>query len=214
MREQYTFFLLRGFAKGNSQRELIHCARFMNFDHIPPFYTQDGDEPRGCNAIIETPRNGRHKFALEEEFGVFELRRTIPLGLSWPCDFGFVPQTLAEDGDAIDICLMIDEPTFPGVLVRARVLGVIGLKKNGEQNDRLLACPISLPGAGSAWDDVREINDVAPRALREIETFLQSYGTFEGNEIKLTGIEDEQEALRRLRVAHENWKNEKTGYPR
>ncbi|HEX8551093.1 MAG TPA: inorganic diphosphatase [Abditibacteriaceae bacterium] len=179
----------------------------MDFNHIPPFYTQGGDEPHGCNAIIETPRGGRHKFALKDEFGVFELRRTIPNGLAWPCDFGFVPQTLAEDGDSIDICLLIDEPTFPGVLVRARILGVIGLRKNGEQNDRLLACPISLPGAGSRWDDVRDLGDVSPRVLRELSTFLLTYGTFEGHDIELTGIGDAEVALQKLREAHENWKN-------
>lgn len=182
----------------------------LSFDHIPPFYTQRGDEPRGVNAIIETPRDGRHKFALKDEFGVFELRRTIPCGLSWPCDFGFIPQTLADDGDSIDVCLLIDEPTFPGILVRARLLGVIGLKKNGVQNDRLLACPISLPGAGSNWDEVRELTDVSPRTLREIETFLQSYGTFEGNEIELTGIEDQAEARSLVQAAHQNWKEKQT----
>jgi inorganic pyrophosphatase len=179
----------------------------MNFDHIPPFYTQGGDEPHGINTIIETPRGGRHKFALKDEFGVFELRRTIPNGLEWPCDFGFIPQTLADDGDALDVCLLIDEPTFPGVLVRARVLGVIGLKKNGEENDRIIACPISLPGAGSNWDYIRESGDVSPRTLREIATFLKSYGMFEGHNIEMTGIEDQEEALRRVHVAHENWKN-------
>jgi inorganic pyrophosphatase len=180
----------------------------MNYDHIPPFYTQGGNEPHGINTIIETPRDGRHKFALKDEFGVFELRRTVPNGMSWPCDFGFIPQTRAEDGDALDVCLLIDEPTFPGVLVRARVLGVIGLKKNGDENDRIIACPISLPGAGSNWDDVREFTDISPRTLREISTFLKSYGTFEGHEIELTGIEGQYQAMRRIHVAHENWKNQ------
>jgi inorganic pyrophosphatase len=182
----------------------------MNYDHIPPFYNKGGDEPHGVNAIIETPRDGRHKYALKPEFGVFELRRTIPHGMSWPCDFGFIPQTLAEDGDSFDICLMIDEPTFPGVLVRARILGVIGLKKNGDQNDRILACPISLPGAGSRWDAVRELTDVAPRTLREIETFLQAYGVFEGHDIELTGIEGQEEGLARVRAAHMNWTRKNT----
>ena len=178
----------------------------MNFHHIPPFYTQDGDEPHGVNCIIETPRDGRHKFALKPEFGVFELRRTIPGGLAWPCDYGFIPQTHASDGDSLDVCLLIDEPTFPGVLVRAGVLGVFGLTKNGTENDRIIACPISLPGAGSNWDEIREFTDVPSRTLREIAGFLKSYGTFEGHEIELTGIENQEVAMHRIHEAHEAWK--------
>jgi inorganic pyrophosphatase len=178
----------------------------LSFDHIPPFYTKDENEPNGINLIVETPRGGRHKFALDEEFGVMELRRTVPAGQIWPCDFGFIPQTIGGDGDAIDVALLIDEPCFPGCLVRARVLGVIGLRKNGEQNDRLLACPISLPGAGSIWDDVRTIHDVSPRVLRELEKFLEAYQIFEGNEIELTGISDENAAFQLVREAHATWK--------
>jgi inorganic pyrophosphatase len=178
----------------------------LSFDHIPPFYTEDENEPNGINLVVETPRGGRHKFALVEEYGVMELRRTVPAGFIWPCDFGFVPQTLGEDGDALDVAMLIEEPCFPGCLVRARVLGVIGMKKNGEQNDRILACPVSLPGAGSIWDDVRTIHDVSARVLRELETFLEAYQTFEGNEIEMTGISEEGDAMQVVRSAHVTWK--------
>ena len=93
----------------------------LNFDHIPPFHS-DPKEPHGIHMIVETPRGTRNKFAYKEEFGVIELRRTLRGGMVWPCDFGFIPGTLAEDGDAIDVALLIDEPCFPGCLVRARVL--------------------------------------------------------------------------------------------
>ena len=177
----------------------------MNFDHIPPFY-ETANDPRGVSTMRLMPRGGRNKFALKDEFGVMELRRIVPRGLIWPCDFGFVPQTLGEDGDALDVALMIDAPCFPGCLVRARVLGVIGLIKNGEQNDRLLACPISLSGSASEWDELKTLKDVSGRAIREIETFLRDYQTFEGNQIELTGIGDENAAMELVRAAHRNWK--------
>ena len=177
----------------------------FSFDHIPPFYKGNQDEPHGINMIVETPRGTRNKFAYKEEYGVMELRRVLRGGMVWPCDFGFVPQTLAEDGDAIDVALLIDEPCFPGCLVRARVLGSLGLKKNGDQNDRLIACPISLPGSASTWDEIRVLSDLSPRLLSELEGFLKDYQTFEGNEIELSGFNDEGVALQSVRAAHIAW---------
>lgn len=174
----------------------------LDYNHIPPFYEA---EPNGVNLIVETTRNSPHKYAWKEEFGVLELRRILRGGMVWPCDFGFVPQTLAEDGDSIDVALLIDEPTFAGCLVRARILGAIGLRKNGEQNDRLLACPISLPGSGSIWDEVRSLEDVSPRRIREIEAFLRDHQTFEGNEIELTGVVGQQPAMELVREAARVW---------
>jgi len=178
----------------------------INFDHIPAFHTKDPNEPRAVNVIVETPKGSRHKYAYKEEFGVIELRRILRGGMVWPCDFGFVPQTLADDGDAIDIALLIDEPCFPGCLVRARVLGSIGLIKNGEENDRVLACPVSLSGAASVWDEVRKLEDISARLIREIEAFLKDYQTFEGNKIELTGIKNADEAMESVRIAAEKWR--------
>ena len=178
----------------------------LNFDHIPAFHTADKNEPRAVNVIVETPKGSRHKYAYKEEFGVIELRRILRGGMIWPCDFGFVPQTLADDGDAIDIALLIDEPCFPGCLVRARVLGSIGLVKNGDENDRILACPISLSGAASTWDEVHNLEDISSRLIQEIEGFLKDHQTFEGNQIELTGIKNAEEAWQSVQRAAERWK--------
>lgn len=180
----------------------------MTFDHIPAIYNKDAKEPNGINMIVETPRGTGNKFAWKEEYGIIELRRILRSDMKWPCDFGFVPQTLADDGDALDVALLIDEPCFPACLVRARVLGVIGLVKNGEQNDRILACPISLPGAASRWDEIRELGDLGARIPHEIAGFLRDYGAFEGNDISLTGLGNAQSAMQSVRESHERWKEE------
>lgn len=173
----------------------------QGFDHIPALYQDDPGEPHALHVIIETPRGTRNKFAYKEQYGVIELRRILRGGMTWPCDFGFVPQTLAEDGDAIDVALLIDEPCFPGCLVRVRLLGAIGFIKNGEENDRFIGCPISLPGGGSTWDELRSLDDVSPRLLRELEAFLQDYQTFEGHTIELSGRLDAAAAMERVRTA-------------
>lgn len=175
-----------------------------SFDHIPPFC--DNIEKDAVNVIIETPKGTRNKFAYKESYGVIELRRILRGGMTWPCDFGFIPQTHADDGDAIDVALLIDEPCFPGCLVRARILGSIGLIKNGDENDRLIAVPVSLEGAASTWDEMHSLDDVSPRLLREIEGFLKDYQTFEGNAIELTGFKNRDEALQSVRESAERWK--------
>jgi len=185
----------------------------LNFNHIPALYDEDEHEPNGINLIVETPRGTRNKFAYKEKYGVIELRRILRGGMVWPCDFGFIPQTLAGDGDALDVALLIEEPCFPGCLVHARVLGSIGLIKNGEENDRLIACPVSLPGSASVWDEVRTLDDVSPRLLRELEGFLKDYQTFEGNEIELTGIVGAEAAMQSVHESLRRWWEEQNKMP-
>lgn len=90
------------------------------------------DKARGLiQVIIETPASSRNKFSFDPEQEIFALKKVIPAGMVFPYDFGFLPQTLAPDGDPIDVLLLMDEPTFPGCTVKARLIGVI----EGEQVD-------------------------------------------------------------------------------
>ena len=183
--------------------------KLIDFNTIPalaPRYKSEPLEPRGVHVVVETPRGQRNKFAYNEEYGLLELSRTLKAGMMWPCDFGFIPQTLAGDGDALDVALMLDEPTFPGCLVRARLLGVIGFVKNGEENDRLVACPAAKRGSGSRWDGITDIAQMQERTLRELESFLTDYNVFEGHKIRLTGWRDADSALEAVRVSAANYK--------
>src|SRR5690606_15850861 len=95
------------FPAPNTSSNTKHSTMNVNFNHIPPFYTDDADEPYGVNVIVETPKGSGHKYAWKETYGIIELRRILRGGMVWPCDFGFIPQTHAEDGDAIDVALLI-----------------------------------------------------------------------------------------------------------
>ena len=163
----------------------------FDFSHVPPL-AQSGSiaEPHGIHAIIETPQGSRNKYNFNEEFGLFEFSRTLRAGMVWPCDFGFVPQTLAGDGDPLDVALIGQAPTFAGCLVRARVIGAIGLVKNGEENNRILAVPARSTKAASRFDDTTDLEQMNQRQIREIEAFLSDYNTFEGHQIELTGWSD------------------------
>ena len=92
--------------------------------------------------IIETPKGSRNNFAFDGEQNIFTVKAVLPAGMSFPYDFGFLPRTLAPDGDPIDVLLLMDEPAFPGIAVRARLIGIIeGEQTDGKKirNDRLIA---------------------------------------------------------------------------
>ncbi len=84
------------------------------------------------NIIIDTPKGSRDKFKYDEEIGIIRLSRILPVGFSFPYDFGSIPRTLAEDGDALDVLVISDTPTFPGCLITGKLIGTI----NGEQTEK------------------------------------------------------------------------------
>ncbi|HET7813628.1 MAG TPA: inorganic diphosphatase [Candidatus Baltobacteraceae bacterium] len=153
------------------------------------------------HVIVETPRGVRHKYAFDEESGYFTLRATIPEGLTWPYDYGFVPQTKGGDGDPIDALYMNDEPTFPGCLAKARLLGIIRLQKNGEQNDRLLTCAQRVEGIAQSTDVYDDIADVPKAVIDSMCRFLSDYSEEAGNRIEVRGVEGRERALEAVRAA-------------
>jgi inorganic pyrophosphatase len=157
------------------------------------------DDPYGICAVVETPRGSRNKYAFDEEGGFFKLSLTLRSGLSWPCDFGFLPQTLAEDGDPLDVALLLDEPTFPGCVVQARLLGAITFLQDGVSNDRLVACSAPMEGTGLYTDDMHRLQDLPENVVRDLETFLQDYSRFQGTTMELTGRTQPADALKIVR---------------
>lgn len=93
--------------------------------------------------VIETPKGSRNKYAFDEKLRLFELKKVLPAGMEFPYDFGFVPSTKAEDGDPLDVLVLMDEPAFPGCLLKCRPIGVIeaeqGTGKDCKRNDRIIA---------------------------------------------------------------------------
>lgn len=151
--------------------------------------------------VVETPKGCRNKFAFDPEQRVFALRNVLPAGMSFPYDFGFVPRTIAPDGDPIDVLLLMDEPAFPGVIVRARLIGVIegiqieGKKKN--RNDRLLA----VAETNHLYANVKRPKDLDGQFLKELEEFFVNYHRLEGRQYKLLGCKDAHVAMRLIEDA-------------
>jgi inorganic pyrophosphatase len=177
-----------------------------NYENIPPF-----DKDELVHAVIETPGGIRHKYAFEPKFGIMLLKQTLPEGLTWPYDYGFVPGTLADDGDPIDILVLNDEPTFSGCLIVVRILGIVHLAKNGEENDRIVAAPLRQKGVALRADSFDDMEDVPKCTLRGIERFLVDYSSEEGNEIEFRGSGSRKSALKAIEATQKKFEKHRAG---
>ncbi len=140
------------------------------------------------NVVIETPRGCRNKYAFDPKLGVFQLKKVLPRGAVFPFDFGFVPSTQGEDGDPLDVLVLMDEPAFPGCLVPARLIGVIEAMQTEkgqkpERNDRLIA--VADKQVSNAR--VKSLGDLPPHVMDDIEHFFISYNAMSGKQFKILG---------------------------
>jgi len=164
---------------------------------IPPF----DRTTKMLNAIIETPRNSRNKFKFDERTGLFDLGSVLPAGSVFPYDFGFIPGTRADDGDPLDVLLLMDAAAFPGCRVRARLIGAIEAEQTEDgtsvRNDRLVAV------ADDAHDyrELQTLKDVNAHLLKELEHFFISYNEVRGREFKLLDHRGPKQAWKLLKRA-------------
>jgi len=148
--------------------------------------------------VIETPKGSRNKHAFDHEQRVFGLKRVLPAGLAFPYDFGFVPSTKAEDGDPTDVLVLMDEPAFPGCLLKCRIIGIIegqqGKKKKGERNDRIIA----IEEANHSYAHVRHVKELGKKFVKELEEFFVNHHDLQGEKYRILDLKGPAEARRRL----------------
>src|ERR1700749_1895640 len=152
--------------------------------------------------IIETPAGSRNKFAFDPDQSVFALKKVLPAGMVFPYDFGFLPQTLAPDGDPIDVLLLMDEPAFPGCAVKSRLIGVIeGEQLDGKKrirNDRLVA----VAEVNHMYANIRRLKDLPTKWVDEVQDFFVNYHGLEGKKYELLGCKGHDVALSLIKKAH------------
>lgn len=176
-----------------------------NYDAIPAYAAE---EKNLVHAVIETPAQTRHKYAFEKKYGTMTLKLTLAEGLAWPYDYGFIPQTLADDGDPTDVIVINDAPTFPGCLLEVRILGAILLKKNGTVNNRLVACPKKTPGVTLKSDAFEKLSDIPKDMMQGIERFLVEYSEVEGNKIEFQGTCSRKKAFGMIEADRKRYKKD------
>lgn len=159
------------------------------------------DDDGNVLCVIEAPRGSRVKLKFEPRLGAMIVGRPLPLGVHYPFDFGFVPGTCAQDGDPIDVMVLHDAPTFPGVVIPATLIGVVKVEetKRGkkQRNDRLLAIAASAP----RFDGLRDARKLPRRARDELATFFLTAVAFTPKAVRVLGFGGAREADRLLNDA-------------
>jgi len=157
--------------------------------------------PEEVTALIEIPRGSRNKYELDKEHGLLKLDRVLYSAVHYPGDYGFIPRTLHEDGDPLDILVRINEPTFPGCLIDARPIGVLKMLDRGEPDDKILAVPSHDPQHGEYFD----IADLPAHYLKEVEHFFLIYKDLEGKRMEIRGWEKSDSAMRVIAASMERY---------
>jgi inorganic pyrophosphatase len=149
-------------------------------EDLPAFDAESGN----LNAIIDTPKGSHNKYKFDREVGLFRMKSVLPAGAVFPYDFGDIPSTLGEDGDPVDVLVLMEEPAFVGCLLEARLVGVVEAEQTEEgkteRNDRLIAVAVE----SRTWQDVRTIGNLPDALLAEIEHFFVSYNRARGKEFR------------------------------
>jgi inorganic pyrophosphatase len=157
------------------------------------------DGRTSINVVVETPKGRRNKYRYEPALGVFRLGKVLPAGAAFPYDFGFIPGTMAEDGDPLDVLLLMDESAYPGCLVVARPIGVLEAEQteDGEtvRNDRIVAV------AKESHDHrhIRSLRDLNATLRGELEHFFKSYNEAQGREFQILAARGPRRALSLIR---------------
>ncbi len=170
------------------------------FSKLPPFESESGD----LHVVIDTPKGSRNKFAWDEDLALFELAGVLPAGAVFPYDFGFIPNTRGEDGDAIDVLVLMDEPAFSGCLVVSRLLGVIEAEQTEtdgkvERNDRLIA----VSAKSHTHGHLNSLDQISGELVDEIEHFFVSYNAARGKKFKSVGRSGPERAKQLVREAQQ-----------
>lgn len=134
------------------------------------------------NVIVEIPKDSHNKYEIDKATGLIKLDRANYSSAAYPFDYGFVPQTLWDDGDALDVVLLTTYPLNVGVLVAARPVGIMNMVDSGEQDDKVIA----VPAEDKRWDDVQDIRDVNKHTLKEIQHFFETYKNLKGKPATVT----------------------------
>ena len=155
------------------------------------------------NALIEIPLGSKNKYELDKATGRIHLDRVLYAAMTYPAEYGIIEDTLAPDGDALDILVICNHPTFPGCTVPARVLGYLDMVDGGKLDYKL----ISVVDCDPRYDGTRELSDLSPFVLKEIANFFANYKVLQGVQVDVGAFHGREEALEIIRQCREAFQN-------
>jgi inorganic pyrophosphatase len=151
-----------------------------------------GDKaPEEFHVIIEIPRGSKNKYEIDKETGLIKLDRAMKSSQDYPFDYGFAPQTLWEDNDALDVVILTTYPLSTGILVNVRPVAVMRMTDGGDSDDKVIAVPVEDP----RWDNVKDLSDINPHSIKEFQHFFETYKTIEGKIVTIDGVEGKDKAI-------------------
>ncbi|NTU50849.1 MAG: inorganic diphosphatase [Candidatus Aminicenantes bacterium] len=154
------------------------------------------------DVIIEIPKGSRNKYEFDREKRTFKLDRMLFSSMHYPSDYGFIKDTLAEDGDPLDALVLVTEPTFPGCLIESKPIGMFKMRDEKGIDYKILCVPVGDP----LWNHINGLGDVPPHLLIEIEHFFDVYKELERKKTAVEGWEDAESAKRVIRLARGQFK--------
>ncbi len=160
------------------------------------------DAPNVVYVVVEIPKGSRNKYEFDKNLGAIRIDRVLYTSMVYPGDYGFVPQTMYDDGDPLDIFVMTNEPTFPGCIIPARPIGLFRMKDKGEPDDKILAVPVGDP----FYRDYHDIGDIPQHFLAECGHFFAVYKDLEGVYVKTLGWERAASAKERIEYGMKEYK--------
>lgn len=144
--------------------------------HMNLLHDIDPGTKSEINVVIEIPKDSHNKYEIDKKTGMIKLDRANYSSAAYPFDYGFVPQTLWDDGDALDVVVLTTYPLDVGVLVTVRPVAIMHMNDTGEQDDKVIA----VPSEDKRWDDVQDLADVNKHTLKEIANFFETYKMLKG----------------------------------
>ncbi|MES2930862.1 MAG: inorganic diphosphatase [Patescibacteria group bacterium] len=155
--------------------------------------TRGKNIPEEFNCIIEIPKGSNNKYEIDKDTGMIKLDRANYGPTAYPFDYGFVPQTLWEDGDALDVLVLSTYPIPSGILVNVRPVGIMEMIDSGESDSKIIAVPID----DQRWEDVKDLKDINKHSLREFADFFQTYKALKAKQSIVTvhGFKDKAAAI-------------------
>ncbi len=157
--------------------------------------------PDIVNAVIEIPRDGITKYEYDKQLHVFRLDRNLYSPVHYPGDYGFIPSTLGDDGDPLDVLVLVDTPSFPGCLQEVRPIGVLDMLDQGQGDEKILCVGVANP----RYKDVNDYSEIYPHILKEITHFFSIYKDLEHKNVEVRGFRDAGYAREVILKAQQNF---------
>jgi inorganic pyrophosphatase len=147
--------------------------------------------PELVNAVVEIPFGSRIKYEIDHITNIVKVDRVLYSPIHYPAEYGYIPHTLADDGDPLDILVLIQGATYPGVLIEARPIGMLRMRDDKGQDDKIMSVAVNDPN----FEHIFELKDLAPHMLREIEHFFLTYKNLEAKDVHSDGWAGREEAF-------------------